>query len=431
MAERGPDDELRAGHGLSRNGRISTAQQVSRRCFMGFGAGLITGTTRAAAEGAEFWSGILRQGQPPDRTAPVVSRPRVIATRMLAPPTAMGEPGAAKFVAGVRPHRNGGARIEVSSPIEIEGQRRYVVHNYGHGGAGISMAFGAAERVVSLVADLLQRDTTLPSGLSIAVLGAGVAGTASAWTIRQRWPQVPVTIYAAETDPIRTTSWKAGGQFAFASNLTEYGAGQERNLAEQILTRSRTVLDRLGRAGRHARYGVVQRSSYALDAGAPDVRLSFGTAHHLARSYQSWLIDPQRLLPALGRDLQSNQVPTISRRFAERRDIFALAERLVINCTGLGAGELFNDRALEGRRGHLVVLPNVNKTDYFLTGWCGGGETRYLFGRHDDVIIGGTNYFGASATPDFDPEYSIDNSACRRLYRSAQALFTGSGRLCG
>jgi FAD dependent oxidoreductase len=224
--------------------------------------------------------------------------------------------------------------------------------------------------------------------------------------------------------------WKAGGQFAFASNLTEYGAGQERSLAEQVLARSRSVMDGLGRSGRQARYGIVQRSSYALDSDAPDVRLSFGTASHLARSYQSWLIDPQRLLPSLRRDLQASNVPVIGRRFAERREIFALPERLIVNCTGLGAGELFNDRALEGRRGHLVVLPNINKVDYFLTGWC-DGETRYLFGRHDDVVIGGTNYFGARTTPDFDPEYTVDNSACRRVYRSAQTLFSGTGRLCG
>jgi D-amino-acid oxidase len=407
---------------------------LSRRAVLGGGGaaicGLVRGVSPAAAEGADFWSGMFGSGSGASRPAEV-AKPRTIASRQLTVPGLLGEPGAVKFVAGVRPHRQGGARIELAPPIEIEGQRRYLVHNYGHGGAGISMAFGSAERVGDLLAELLHRDPSLRPDLAIAVLGGGIIGSSAAWTIRQRWPTVPVTIYAAETDPVRTTSWKAGGQFAFVSNLKEYESSQERSFAAQVLARSRAVMDRLGRSGRHARYGIVQRASYALDASSNDVRLNFGATSHLARTYQSWLLDPQRMLPAIRRDLQAGNVAVVSRRFNERRAIYALAERLVINCTGLGAGALFNDRALDGRRGHLIVLPNVNQTDYFLTGWCGNGETRYLFGRHDDVVIGGTNYVGASTTPDYDPEYGIDTSACRRLYRSTQALFSGNGRMCG
>ena len=44
------------------------------------------------------------------------------------------------------------------------------------------------------------------------------------------------------------------------------------------------------------------------------------------------------------------------RRFATPADLAALPERLVFNCTGLGARELFGDTELRPVRGQLAVL---------------------------------------------------------------------------
>ena len=46
---------------------------------------------------------------------------------------------------GLRPSRSE-VRLEVEV---IDG--RFVVHNYGHGGAGVTLSWGCAEEVVSLV----------------------------------------------------------------------------------------------------------------------------------------------------------------------------------------------------------------------------------------------------------------------------------------
>ncbi|MCC9075333.1 FAD-binding oxidoreductase [Litorilinea aerophila] len=48
--------------------------------------------------------------------------------------------------AGIRPHRRHGVRLELEWR-----QGRPVVHNYGHGGCGISLAWGCAAEVVALV----------------------------------------------------------------------------------------------------------------------------------------------------------------------------------------------------------------------------------------------------------------------------------------
>lgn len=48
---------------------------------------------------------------------------------------------------GVRPYREGGARLE------LEGQG--TIHNYGHGGSGVTVAWGCADQVVVLAAQTL------------------------------------------------------------------------------------------------------------------------------------------------------------------------------------------------------------------------------------------------------------------------------------
>ncbi|UVC19347.1 FAD-dependent oxidoreductase [Mesorhizobium onobrychidis] len=72
-----------------------------------------------------------------------------------------------EFVAGVRPYRNGTYRLE-----EIPIGNKLIVHNYGHGGAGITMCWGCADAMRTIVANKYSPDAKHP----IAVLGAGVMG---------------------------------------------------------------------------------------------------------------------------------------------------------------------------------------------------------------------------------------------------------------
>jgi D-amino-acid oxidase len=51
--------------------------------------------------------------------------------------------------AGLRPARHGGARVALD-PVALPGGAR-VVHDYGHGGAGITLGWGCAEEVVTLM----------------------------------------------------------------------------------------------------------------------------------------------------------------------------------------------------------------------------------------------------------------------------------------
>jgi D-amino-acid oxidase len=52
-----------------------------------------------------------------------------------------------KRVVGLRPYREGGVRLE----LEYNKAGQPIIHNYGHGGSGFSLAWGCAETVVELI----------------------------------------------------------------------------------------------------------------------------------------------------------------------------------------------------------------------------------------------------------------------------------------
>lgn len=65
------------------------------------------------------------------------------------------EPEVVAAFAGQRPSREGGTRIE-KEEINIGGEKRVVVHNYGAGGTGFQAGYGMALEAVGLVEKELQ-----------------------------------------------------------------------------------------------------------------------------------------------------------------------------------------------------------------------------------------------------------------------------------
>lgn len=66
------------------------------------------------------------------------------------------DPEVLAAVAGLRPSRHGGARIERGT-VDVEGEKRVVVHNYGAGGTGFQAGYGMALDAVQTVEDVLQK----------------------------------------------------------------------------------------------------------------------------------------------------------------------------------------------------------------------------------------------------------------------------------
>src|SRR5437868_1892254 len=121
---------------------------------------------------------LAAQEEPPRRLPPLkVSRDRRIRTAV-----------------GLRPYRAEGFMLTNERLGE-----KVVVHNYGHGGGGVSLSWGVALMAAEQARGL--EDTM------VAVLGCGVVGLSTARVLQRRGKAV--TVYARELPP-ETTSNVAG-----------------------------------------------------------------------------------------------------------------------------------------------------------------------------------------------------------------------------
>ena len=116
-------------------------------------------------------------------------------------PVNVSEERIIRIEVGLRPFRPSGFRVE----REAFGDKT-LVHNYGHGGGGITLSWGTAKLAVDLGFD--------SSKPQCAVLGCGAVGLATTRLLQERGAQV--RIYARELPP-NTTSNVAGAQWWPAS----------------------------------------------------------------------------------------------------------------------------------------------------------------------------------------------------------------------
>lgn len=338
------------------------------------------------------------------------------------------------YLVGIRPHREGGVCLKLDDElIPSRHGSKFLIHNYGHGGAGITLSFGCA----SVVADHVQSVRQKLHRPSVAVIGCGVIGLTVAAELRRRWRNLRITIYAKDLDIRATTSFVAAGQFEPSGICDEYQTEDEKQILADYLRRSRDRIVELGNSSRWHRYGIALRRDYTLDHWnraydeytpqdvVPQYRsgtLPFAKLNAAGREYRTWLIDPTILLPQLVTELKRNGVRFRQRQFASKDDFAELKENIVINCTGYGAKALMNDDDVIPKRGHLVVLRRtLPKQFYFFSGGCGNRRNMYVFCRHEDIVVGGTVQTGNDAEAIIEP----DRPRFDRILENARAMFDG------
>jgi D-amino-acid oxidase len=348
----------------------------------------------------------------------------------------------ARFVAGVRPHRTGGVCLSRNEINTAKGTK-LLIHNYGHSAAGITLSWGCASVVRDHVETVVKQMRGTRTRPSVAVLGSGVIGLTVATELRRKWPALPITIYAKTLDVTKTTSFIAAGQFAPSQICSEYEE-PELPILEDYLRRSANRIREIESSGRRRQYGVAQRKCYSLDdvnysfdeCTPHDVvpafkrgKLPFKHPNEVGREYSTWLINPRILLPKLVSDLRKGAVRFKMQEFEDRQQVEDLKENIIINCTGYGAKKLFDDQALEARRGHLVILRNPARLKYFFSGGCENGAISYLFARQNDIVVGGT-VLRDDERDGFDESDSLDNAICNRLLDNIQNVFDGHPEAC-
>ena len=284
-----------------------------------------------------------------------------------------------RTMAGLRPYRRSGFVVR-ADPL---GEKR-LVHNYGHGGAGITLSWGTSK----LATELGLQGHSGP----VAVLGSGVVGLSTARLVQEAG--FPVTIYTAALPP-DTTSNIAGGQFhPFAA----YHRGE---VTPEFMAQFTRALDYSWR-----RYQIMVGDDYGIrwlptyvETDSPEAKViaTFPPINRMLSAqehpfpwagtlrYDTMYVETGRYLRQMIRDVQTAGGKIEVRKFATPADISTLPESLIFNCTGLGSRDLFNDQGLHPARGQLAILEPQPEVRYAFTGGPG-----YMFPRPDGIILGGT-----------------------------------------
>ena len=336
------------------------------------------------------------------------SEPLAVGGPLRLAPVHVTEDRVIRVVAGLRPYRASGFVVRA----ERFGDKT-LVHNYGHGGGGITLSWGTSYLAVDAGFAGPERD--------YAVLGCGAVGLATARLLQERGGRV--TIYAKALPP-ETTSNIAGGQWwpasvADTAKITPAFRAQYVQAARLAYRRYQLMVGGL--------YGVSWRRNYFVDQSsvegqvgslgedAPEARVLKPGEHPFGQTdvlqIDMMQVEPSIYLPQMLRDFELAGGKIVVRDFHTPAEVQALGQPVVFNCTGLGAAALFGDPELEPVRGQLVVLlPQPEVTYNLLAG------RSYMFPRHDGVVLGGTFDHGVSTT---EPDPAIT----ARILAGHKALF--------
>jgi glycine/D-amino acid oxidase-like deaminating enzyme len=295
-----------------------------------------------------------------------------------------------RTVAGLRPFRPSGFVVRAQKFDD-----KLVVHNYGHGGGGVTLSWGTAE--------LACREVDSTGEKNVAVLGCGAVGLATARLLQERGCNV--TIYAKHLPP-DTTSNIAGAQWlpffvyqrdhatpAFLSQFVD--ASHIANRRFQLMV--------------GPRYGIRWLPNYRLDnepvsggllGDDSPIRDLVADRRYLDASenpfpfmyafqFQTMLIEPNRYLPAMLDDVRLAGGKIAVREVRSVDELQTLPERVIVNCTGLGAKALFGDEELTPVKGQLTFMLPQPEVDYITL-----PPDLYMFPRSDGILLGGTHEMG-------------------------------------
>jgi glycine/D-amino acid oxidase-like deaminating enzyme len=299
-----------------------------------------------------------------------------------------------------RPFRAAGPRLDV----EQLGAKT-IFNNYGHGGSGWSLSWGSATVVLEKLLARSQGER------EIAILGCGAIGLTTAVSA-QRLGLRP-TIYAKEQFPF-VRSARATGSYTPDSRiaLTASAAADFPALWERMARTSFTMYQSyLGLPGTPVEWADRYRFTN-LTPGELDAKAARQDTHGFA-DYSDRIADlfPARTDLVLRDGRKPYNVRTARRgvgmtfnisdyartlveeftigggtieprEFTSPRDVVALTQRLIVNCTGYGARSLWSDESLIPVRGQIGWLPPQEGVNYGM-----GLDDLIITGRRDGIAV--------------------------------------------
>jgi len=315
---------------------------------------------------------------------------------------------------GLRPYRPSGFVLRAERLGDT-----LLVHNYGHGGSGMSLSWGTGQMAAEHALAREERRA--------AVIGCGVVGLTTARQLQRRG--FDVTIYAADVPPNTTSNmslagWTPTSGLVDGDRRTPAWDADFRRAARVAYTELQLLVGR--------GYGVSWLDGYALRQTAafegggeggepllPDDLVAGSTLlgpgeHPFPTPYAvlrpSLRIEPSIYLDRLVADVRDAGGSIVIRKLGSRAELAALDEPIVVNCTGLGAAELVGDTELTPLKGQLTLLMPQTEVDYSTFGAASAmaGGFVHMSPRRDGIALGGTSVEGDwSLEPDAEARTRI------------------------
>ena len=351
---------------------------------------------------------------------------------------------------GLRPHRPSGFVLRAAKFDD-----KTVIHNFGHGGAGMSISWGTGALAAELALAHGERRA--------AVLGCGVVGLTAARQLQRRG--FDVSIYSAALPPYTTSnmSWASftptSGLYGPRNRTPEWDAQFREAVTIAYRELQLLVGDRYGLrwvdeysptsrtdvVDRARREAEVRASARATQLAADSARRAGGSSRdslnveqrgnapapllpdglELARElllegehpfntryawrFPTLRFEPSIYLDALMRDVIAFGGRIVVRKFDAPRDLMSLNENVIVNCTGLGSKELFSDPELIPVKGQLVVFVPQPEVTY---------ATSNMVPRSDGLVFGHVMEEGVS-------DMSVNETARARVVEEAIRFFNG------
>lgn len=305
-----------------------------------------------------------------------------------------------RVVSGLRPCREGGLKLQTGKLGS-----RTVVHNYGHGGCGVTLSWGCAELVAEMVRE------SAGEKAAVTVLGGGVTGLTSALVLAEQGHKVTVV---AERFGEETTSAVAGALW-LPTGIDFPKKKADRARFNDVLRRSAKRFGMLDRG----LWGVEELPVYepAEAAHYPEYFESgvMGLPRELTKAepkpgsikegrlFRANFIHTPRFMRTLHEACTKKKVKFVEGQLGSLADAKAVEGDIVVNCLAMGSREVFNDQKMYTARGVLVHLEPQE------LGYIVHDSYKYMFPREDALILGG------SFEPGVDSDKGIEEAAAEIL----------------
>lgn len=333
----------------------------------------------------------------------------------------------ARKISCIRGHRE---RIFNVSVQEKAG--KFIFHNYGQGGAGWTFLFGCVHESLRHFKTLCQEKKSLKKE-PIIVVGAGCYGLLTAIILARAGHEVK--IIAEELD--MPASINAAGFFFPRWRKCSTQEEKELFLSRGIESYMHYLSIAQGTHAFFSRGARILPAYYdlSIDPGFSPyiernliqqprkVKITFNSkTMHTLQEYQIIFIDTYALMQELHRLITQYAISIHKKKVASFEE---LHEKIIFNCTGLGAKELTGDPKIVPVQGHLIALQQqpIDSLQYLLNvkvvqNTLGGSvrdELIYFAPKHEGIL--GITFLRGQSNPE------ANNHEFERILERCQSFF--------